>query len=113
MKKKISFAWKLILDGKYAINRVGEVRRMKDGLMIKPYVHQNRGIFYLRYKICGNNYFVHKFNFICWKGPVPKGFQVGHKLNNTFNNDIDNLELQTPEQNRNERRPYNTWRYAQ
>lgn len=104
--------WKKIFDGKFVINEYGEVRCAKTGKMRKPYVHQNRNIFYLRYYVNGRKWFVHVLNYISWVGPIPEGFQVGHKKNNTFDNYWKNLEAQSPEQNRNERRKYNSWKEA-
>lgn len=104
--------WKKIFDGKYIINEYGEVRNTKTGKMVKPYVHKNRNIFYLRYCVNGRKWFVHILNFISWHGEIPKGHQIGHKFNNTFDKYWKHLEAKTLEKNLKKRRKYNSWKEA-
>ena len=45
------------------------------------------------------NFYVHRFVYECFNGPISDGMQINHKDSNKQNNCIDNLELVTPQQN--------------
>lgn len=42
---------------------------------------------------------IHSLVALTFIGPRPKGFEVGHKDGNRFNNSVSNLEYITPKQN--------------
>ena len=45
------------------------------------------------------NFYVHRFVYECFNGPISDGMQINHKDSNKQNNCIDNLELVTRQQN--------------
>lgn len=94
----------------YLVSPYGEIRREKDGKLIKPYVHKSRGILYLRVNLKGKKYLVHNLVAKVWIGEKPPGCQTDHKDTNTFNNADTNLAYIPRSANHAKRRAYRRWR---
>lgn len=103
--------WKDIpgYEGKYQVSNTGRIKSLGN----KTYKSEH----FLRYGCAGKSkkyknvilydngkkdfYLVHRLVWESFNGPIPDGMQVNHIDEDPSNNNLDNLNLMTPEENSN------------
>lgn len=103
MKKEI---WKDVpgYEGRYQVSNFGNVKNIRTGRILKPNIigsHHKAYAVKLSADGVGKTFFVHRIEYAAFHGPIPNGMQVNHIDENTFNNDLDNLNLMTAKENIN------------
>lgn len=94
--------WKPVVGfrGLYAASRVGNIRSIRSGKLLKPYINHNG---YYKVHLCGNGIdatlFVHRLVAGSFLGECPHEYQVNHVDGNKLNNAVQNLEYVTRTQN--------------
>jgi hypothetical protein len=85
----------------YLVSRQGEVWSIARKKMLVQ-VQGERGYMHvtLYRNGHGRNFLVHRLVVLAFVGRIPRGKQVNHIDGDKLNNDIQNLEIVTPEQNR-------------
>jgi hypothetical protein len=85
----------------YLVSRRGEVWSIARRKMLSL-VEGERGYLCVNLYRCGRvrNFLVHRLVAMAFIGTIPPGKQVNHKDGDKRNNSADNLEVVTPEQNR-------------
>lgn len=101
-----------IFNGEYAASSLGRIKATehydKRGHLRKEKIlNQQTGPFGL-YKRVGlyynkkvKHFFVHTLVYLAFIGPIPKGMQINHLNEDTFDNRPENLSLATPSENIN------------
>ena len=65
------------------------------------------GFDYYRVKLKGTNYAVHRIVWVLYHNKnIPEGYVINHKDGNTFNNNIDNLEICLQKENMRRRKDH-------
>src|SRR5262249_49759991 len=81
-------------------SRTGEILGVKRNKLLKQYIDANGYHHVNLYDGTGKpkHCLVHRLVYEAWNSPIPEGLQVNHKTSKS--NNIDNLEVVTPEENR-------------
>lgn len=105
--KKIRKPWE---RDEPSMNELREFFEYRDGFLywIKSTCHQAKlgeraGCYDQKYHVIvlkGEKWTTHRITWIYHYGPIPKGFEIDHKNQNKFDNNIENLRLATPYNNR-------------
>ena len=56
----------------------------------------------------GRNQLLHRLKYETFIGPIPEGMTINHRDCNTYNNDLNNLEVVSQHENNNKRRNHET-----
>ena len=109
-----------VFKNRYSKKRGHNIREVKQRVVInKKKYGINKSYYYLilRIKRINENkklhIMLHTVIYAWYKGEVPLGYDIDHVDNNSFNNNINNLELVTHEENirRSPNRGNNQWYY--
>ena len=101
-----------IFNGEYAASSLGRIKATehydKRGHLRKEKILSQQTGYFGLYKRVGlqynkksKNFFVHRLVYLAFKGTIPKGMQINHLNEDTFDNRPENLSLATPSENIN------------
>jgi hypothetical protein len=85
----------------YAVSRTGQVWSIPRNRALKQ-TRNRRGYLHVTLYVGGRpkNYLVHRLIAAAWIGPIPDGYEVNHRNGKKNQNDVNNLEIVTPQENR-------------
>ena len=106
LRKKVSIGGKKYyihpIFTNYAASKDGEILNVKTGRFLKK-IMSDQG--YYKFKVNDKNlikpksYYIHRFEWECVRGVIPKGFVIDHCDSVRTNNKIENLQLLTFREN--------------
>jgi HNH endonuclease/NUMOD4 motif len=85
----------------YVVSRTGQVWSIPRNRALKQ-TRNRRGYLLVSLYRGGRakSYLVHRLIASAWIGPIPDGYEVNHRNGKKNQNDVNNLEIVTPQQNR-------------
>jgi hypothetical protein len=87
------------INNAHVINQHGQIRSIRSGKMLRPYVHQGKCNQYLRVSLFGKKHYVHRLVFQYFTGEICTSKEIDHIDGNTFNNCVSNLMAVTKQVN--------------
>lgn len=92
--------WKpCLVNSNYLVSSWGRVYSKKSKHLLRPQIDKSRANYYMRVKINGKSYYLHRLIAGAFLGDNPD-LQVDHKDRNTLNNSLSNLRWVTESQNK-------------
>lgn len=88
----------------YSDGKLFWARSPRNGIKIGDEAGTDNGAGYLRIRLAGKQYMVHKIIYVMNKGSIPDGHVIDHDDNNSLNNHHDNLVARTVSGNNRNRR---------